>query len=148
MSKRVLASIGLLTFIVAAGCAAPFTPPQVPPGAPAADHTVYVVAKDRVFLGCHLDVRPERVNARRMQTIRWLLVVEDDCLPSTALVKVVMKWRDCRGRPNSEEPLDLNAPGMGNQVGTVRAMATEGQCLQYGVFAGTLFKDPELIIDR
>lgn len=149
MSKKVfVAALGLLTFIVAASCAARLSVPQVPPGMPNADKDVHVIAKDRFILGCHLEVIPPVVNARRAQTIRWMLTVEDDCLPSNAPVKVVMKWRDCRGRANSEEPLDLTAPGAGNQVGTVRANATEGQCFQYGVFAGALFKDPELIIDR
>jgi|SRR5688500_11330526 hypothetical protein len=148
MSKRVFAALGLLAFIVTAGCARPFTAPQVPPGVPAADKDVHVIAKDRWILGCHLEIVPPVVNARRGQSIRWMLTVQDDCVPSNAPVKVVMKWKDCRGRPNSEEPLDLNAPGNGNQVGTVKAAATEGQCFQYGVFAGTLFKDPELIIDR
>ena len=147
MSKRVLASISLLAFIVVASCARPFVAPQLPPGAPAADKTVYVIAKDRVIGGCHLDVRPPVVNARRNQTILWQLTVEDNCIPSDAPVKVVMKWKDCRGRPNSEEPLTFTA-GMENQVGTVKADATQGACFQYGVFAGPLFKDPELIIDQ
>ena len=148
MSKRLLVAISLLTFVVTASCARPFSPPQVPPTVPPADHTVHVIAKDKIFGGCQLDVRPNRVNARRNQTIRWVLTVEDtECLSSDALVKIVMKWKDCRGRPNSEEPLDLTPPGMGNQVGTVKAGATQNQCLEYGVFAGSLYKDPELIID-
>src|SRR5688572_20643534 len=110
MSKRVFAALGLLAFIVTAGCARPFTAPQVPPGVPAADHTVNVIAKDRVIMGCHLEVRPPVMNVRRNQTIRWVLSVEDNCVSADAPVKVVMKWKDCRGRPNSEEPLDLNAP--------------------------------------
>lgn len=148
MSKRVLAAIVLLLFIAAAGCARPVSAPQPPGGGGQGPRLVRVVAKDRWILGCHLVVTPNRVNARRGETVRWELMVEDaKCGSQTATVKIVMKWEDCRGRANSEEPLDLSPPAAGSHEGTVRANATIGQCLQYGVFAGELFKDPELIID-
>ena len=149
MAKRVFASISLLTVIVAAGCARPFTPPAVPATVPAADHTVRVIAKDKIFGGCDLDVTPKTVNARNGQSIRWVLSVQDpECLPADALVKIVMKWKDCRGRPNSEEPLNLDPPAAGYQSGRVKPGAVkQQQCYQYGVFAGSLYKDPELIID-
>lgn len=150
MSKRVFAAISLVTFVTAAGCARPFTPPQVPAAVPGADHTVRVIAKDKWWgSGCELDVTPKTVNARNGQSIRWVLSVQDDeCLSSDALVKIVMKWKDCRDRPNSSEPLNLDPPGMGFQRATVKPGAVKQQeCYQYGVFAGTLYKDPELILD-
>lgn len=150
MSNRVFASISLLTLIVAAGCARPFTPPAVPTTVPPADHTVRVIAKDKWWgSGCELEVTPRTVNARNGQSIRWVLSVRDaKCLSPDALVKIVMKWKDCQGRPNSEEPLDLDPPGMGNQVGRVKPGAVkQQQCYQYGVFAGSLYEDPELILD-
>ena len=150
MSKRVFASISLVTLILAAGCARPFTPPPVPSTVPAADHTVRVIAKSKFWgSGCQLEVTPNRVNARNGQSIRWVLSVRDaECGSGDALVKIVMKWKDCQGRPNSEEPLNLDPPGMGNQVGRVKTGAVkQQQCFQYGVFAGSLYKDPELIID-
>jgi hypothetical protein len=150
MSKRVFASIGLLSFLVAASCARPFVAPAPPPVVPPADHNVAVIAKDRVWGGCSLDVRPPTVNARNGQAIQWYLVVEDaHCVADKAELKIVMKWKDCQGRPNSEEPLTFDPPGMGSRVGHVKPGAVnQRQCFQYGVFAGTLFKDPELIIDR
>ena len=150
MSKKAFASIGLLTLLVAAGCARPFQVPAPPAGVPAADHTVNVIAKNKWWGGgCELDVTPNRVNARNGQSIRWVLSVRDDeCGPATAAVKIVMKWKDCRGRPNSEEPLSLDPPGMGYQTGQVKPGAVkQQQCYQYGVFAGSLYKDPELILD-
>ena len=150
MAKSVLASISLLTVIVAAGCARPFTLPAVPATVPAANHTVRVIAKDKFLGGCHLEVTPPTVNVRNGDSIRWVLVVQDEkCLSPDALVKVVMKWKDCRGRPTPDEPLNLDPPNMGYQSGTVKpgAVVKEQRCYQYGVFAGTLYKDPELIID-
>ena len=149
MAKRVFASISLLTVIVAGGCARPLTLPDVPATVPDANHTVRVIAKDKVFGGCSLDVTPKTITVNNGQSIRWVLVVQDaECLSSDAPVKVVMKWKDCRGRPTPDEPLNLDPPNMGYQTGTVKPGAVKEQrCYQYGVFAGTLYKDPELIID-
>jgi hypothetical protein len=149
MSRIAAASISLLTLLVAAGCARQFTPAAPPATVPPAVHTVNVIAKDKWFGGCELEVTPRRVNARNGQSIRWVLSVRDpECGPATAPVKIVMKWRDCRDRANSQEPLDFDAPGTGFQVARVKGMAvTQQQCFQYGVFAGSLFADPELILD-
>jgi hypothetical protein len=150
MSERVFVSISLLTLILAAGCARPFTIPPVPATVPAADHSVAVIAKDKTFgEGCDLEVIPPRVNVRNGQSVRWTLFIRDpECGPQTMPVKIVMKWKDCRGRPNSEEPLNLDPPGPGYQVARVKMDAVKEQrCFQYGVFAGSLYKDPELIID-
>jgi hypothetical protein len=149
MSKRALVSISFLAALVVAGCARPFTPPAVPASVPPAERTITVVAKDPAIGGCRLEAIPPVANARNGQSIRWVLAVQHaHCVPENAEVKIVMKWRDCRGRPNKEEPITFDPPGAGFQRGQVKGMAvSQQQCFQYGIFAGDLFLDPELILD-
>jgi len=148
MSKTHAAALMLSVSLVGAGCGPRQVVAPAPPVTPAAQVIVNITAYDSAFGGCKLKVDRRRAGVGLNQTIQWALTrIEDNCATPQDLVKIVMKWKNCAGRPNSTEPLDFDPPAAGSQTARPKPGGMVGACYQYGIFVGELFLDPEIILE-